>query len=264
MITLHRHRKFSDQIASPDPRDWTIPLLTSDRSIRNQDTMISLREYIAPILDQESKPYCVGYSGVYVLRGSGDWAGEDLNPDVLYRLAQLHDEKEGEDYPGTSVSGACKALISTGINGKRIHAYYKLNFKKNLPDILNLLRYEPLWVSIVARKALFMPPIHGFDRQSYLETPIVGYHAMAITGYIIQEDVVYFEVANSWGEAWGDKGFCYMPLDLLSEISQPFGNGDCYYLVTMKERAAQLARLKSDQAREPWYKKIKMWLKKLF
>jgi hypothetical protein len=40
-----------------------------------------------------------------------------------------------------------------------------------------------------------------------------GRHAMLIVGYSDSEKV--FIVRNSWGERWGDKGYCYMPYEYL-------------------------------------------------
>jgi C1A family cysteine protease len=40
-------------------------------------------------------------------------------------------------------------------------------------------------------------------------------HAMVICGYSIK-DKMYF-VRNSWGESWGDKGYCYIPFDYIED-----------------------------------------------
>jgi Papain family cysteine protease len=40
-----------------------------------------------------------------------------------------------------------------------------------------------------------------------------GRHAMLIVGYTGN----YYIVKNSWGESWGDKGYCYMPKNVLAE-----------------------------------------------
>jgi len=38
-----------------------------------------------------------------------------------------------------------------------------------------------------------------------------GYHAMTIEGWKTINGQKYWMVANSWGSAWGDKGYCYLP-----------------------------------------------------
>ena len=40
-----------------------------------------------------------------------------------------------------------------------------------------------------------------------------GRHAMLIVGYVGN----YYIVKNSWGEDWGDKGYCYIPKNVLAE-----------------------------------------------
>lgn len=45
-----------------------------------------------------------------------------------------------------------------------------------------------------------------------------GRHAMLIVGYIGN----YFIVKNSWGEDWGDKGYCYIPKKVLAASEPTF------------------------------------------
>jgi hypothetical protein len=33
-------------------------------------------------------------------------------------------------------------------------------------------------------------------------------HAVLLTGYDYDEEGMYWIIQNSWGESWGDKGFC--------------------------------------------------------
>jgi C1A family cysteine protease len=43
---------------------------------------------------------------------------------------------------------------------------------------------------------------------------MLGAHAIAIVGY--DADSRHFLVRNSWGQAWGDKGYCYIPYDYIA------------------------------------------------
>jgi hypothetical protein len=45
-----------------------------------------------------------------------------------------------------------------------------------------------------------------------------GYHAMLIVGYTGN----YFIVKNSWGEDWGDRGYCYIPKKILAQSDPEF------------------------------------------
>jgi hypothetical protein len=51
-----------------------------------------------------------------------------------------------------------------------------------------------------------------------------GLHAMLCVGY--SEVDKLFIVRNSWGDKWGDGGYCYMPYEYL--INPKFNMGDCW------------------------------------
>ncbi len=53
-----------------------------------------------------------------------------------------------------------------------------------------------------------------------------GRHAMLCVGYSDVDKV--FIVRNSWGEDWGDRGYCYMPYNYL--MSEKLNGGDCWML----------------------------------
>jgi hypothetical protein len=50
-----------------------------------------------------------------------------------------------------------------------------------------------------------------------------GGHAMLCVGYSDPDQV--FIVRNSWGEGWGDRGYCYIPYDYMTKTQY---NGDCW------------------------------------
>ena len=64
-------------------------------------------------------------------------------------------------------------------------------------------------------------------------------HSMCAVGYNDGESV--FIVRNSWGNAWGDKGYCYMPYDYL--MNPKFNDGDCWVFVP---------KVPSQPPREVW------------
>jgi len=45
-----------------------------------------------------------------------------------------------------------------------------------------------------------------------------GRHALLIVGYVSN----FYIVKNSWGEDWGDKGYCYIPKKVLEESEPEF------------------------------------------
>ncbi len=52
-----------------------------------------------------------------------------------------------------------------------------------------------------------------------LRDPTRGGHAMLIVGYDNTERV--FIVRNSWGEEWGERGYCRIPFDVIDACSRP-------------------------------------------
>lgn len=63
-----------------------------------------------------------------------------------------------------------------------------------------------------------------------------GAHAMLCVGYSDKDRV--FIVRNSWGDEWGDKGYCYIPYDYL--MNPKYNLGDCW-------RIKQLENVDFDQ-----------------
>ena len=62
-----------------------------------------------------------------------------------------------------------------------------------------------------------MIPFPNYSR--FFNSPIIpeeftGGHAMIIVGY--DDNIKCFIVRNSWGSQWGDKGYCYIPYDYLT------------------------------------------------
>ncbi len=51
-------------------------------------------------------------------------------------------------------------------------------------------------------------------------------HAMLCVGYSDPDEV--FIVRNSWGEEWGDKGYCYIPYRYM--MDEAYNDGDCWII----------------------------------
>jgi C1A family cysteine protease len=47
----------------------------------------------------------------------------------------------------------------------------------------------------------------------------LGGHAVMAVGYIVINGIKYFIVRNSWGTGWGDKGYFYMPEEVMTNVN---------------------------------------------
>jgi hypothetical protein len=66
--------------------------------------------------------------------------------------------------------------------------------------------YESFMSTQVARTGIVPTPDQNTEQR-------VGGHAMTIVGY--DDSTQCFIVANQWGKAWGDSGFCHMPYSMI-------------------------------------------------
>lgn len=75
-----------------------------------------------------------------------------------------------------------------------------------VPVLIGVSVYESFETAEVAKTGHVPVPNPGAEK-------LLGGHAMLIVGYDQESDVAI--VRNSWGEGWGDKGYCYIPFEYL-------------------------------------------------
>lgn len=264
-----------------DPRDWKYPKISS-RNFTPKE--YKSRKLTTPDVSyQGSIGACVGHSGRVVLGEVKEYRSNDLSPMCIYKTAQKYDYKEGEDYEGTSISGACKGLMKYGaciealwpygsVSGKipecdedastrKIKSYYRISIKR-IKEVQKILDFKCLWLSVNTHKYLLNIPKHGYiDADKYLKSEKIGGHAMALIGYIYDENGdLYWEFQNSWGTGWGSGGYCFIPHKLLVKII----HGDAYVLITGSEHALELKKRKEEWDRKSWFQKLISIVKDLF
>lgn len=71
-----------------------------------------------------------------------------------------------------------------------------------LPVVIGVMVYESFQSKQTAKTGYIPIP-------NPLIEPLMGGHAMCVVGY--DDEKQHFIVVNSWSEAWGDKGYCYIP-----------------------------------------------------
>jgi C1A family cysteine protease len=75
------------------------------------------------------------------------------------------------------------------------------------PVIIGFYVYSSFISNIVARTG--MMPYPNINRERFL-----GGHAVLLVGYNKKQN--RYIVRNSWGQGWGDKGYFYMPFDVIA------------------------------------------------
>lgn len=195
------------------------------------------------VLDQGGEGACTGFGLAavinYILWRNNNYQVQGLDvvsPRMLYHMAQLYDEWEGEDYVGSSCRGAMKGWHRHGVcsealwpyrnnNGqiayvspakgwekdaadRQLGAYYRID-KHSISDLQYAI-YEvgSVYCSADVHEGWYLPNTERLEIIPFHST-VVGGHAFALVGYT--EDG--FIVQNSWGPNWGYNGFAILRYD---------------------------------------------------
>lgn len=223
--------------------------LPSEKSIRSKATTLPrefLRKPVVPIIDQGEVGSCVGCSSKVVFTDHPDHKRRNYSAMWIYRMGQKHDEIKGEDYSGTTLSGACKAMRDYGValekyfpyrdqegleppqeayeNAKysKLESYYRVsNYSED--QLKKLVMEKPLLTAYIVHREFYNTDYKGFvDEERYFKTSKRGGHAVALVGWIEKNNKTYWAFQNSWGDDFGDDGYFYMSADFYKKISRGF------------------------------------------
>src|SRR6188768_3442252 len=164
-----------------------------------------------------------------------------VSPRMLYHLARFYDEWPGEDYDGSSCRGALKGWHRHGVCDDRlwpyrnkagevvfiepldgwdanatqcpIGVYYRID-KASVVDMQAAIReVGAIYVSGNVHAGWFPKTWTKRNGIACIDPPPdganTGGHAFALVGY----NRYGFIVQNSWGPAWGTKGFAILPYE---------------------------------------------------
>ncbi len=194
-----------------------------------------------PILDQGSDGACAGFGLAtvcnYLLRTRKVWRDKtDVSPWMLYQKAQEtdpHDASAGYATPdnpdvgascrsamkGWNQHGVCQtsywvkpgpvqpaATLAADARLRPLGAYFRVNHKDIVAMLTALAEVGILYASAVLHEGWAKVGEDGAIPYSNEKT---GGHAFAIVAY----DKGGLWIQNSWGEAWGAKGFGYVSYD---------------------------------------------------
>lgn len=153
-------------------------------------------------LDQGEEGACTGFSEetVQALTPYPQQTSNSLAQRV-YEEARRQDEWPGEDYEGSSVTGAMRAAKVLG----RVSEY---RWARSLSEA----RHGASYHGAGAFGTWWYEGMWETDKNGFIK-PIgekVGGHAIAYAGFQPYEDRVRYRLENTWGEDWGDNGGCWL------------------------------------------------------
>lgn len=231
------------------------PMKSSDfeSGLQQLPPRVDLRPYCTKVEDQSQSNSCCANAaaGAYeylckrVAASTGDEVG-DISRLFIYFVGRKNDQvRWGQGFhkvkdEGITLSGAANALEAQGACLESTWAFdlskvndrppaecfeeaanYKVTEVKLVPTDLTAMKQclaegFPIVFGCKLTKPFFAAP-KGVVRTPDPSDPQSaehGRHAMLLVGYSDHKEV--FIVRNSWGEHWGDQGYCYMPYDYLA------------------------------------------------
>ena len=227
----------------PDPkdgRDYKFSVINKV-SIDKVPKKVNMRGYMTPVENQGWTSSCVAQACVgaleylYYMKILGKrWSclkPRDYSRLFVYYFARMLDGFEGSD-SGCYIRSAIKAMSQFGVCQER---HWEFNNKtvlvkpdKDAIDRAKIRRVVDYYRvdnrdNIICALAAEKPVIFGAHIfNSFMNTAdghipmpnltvdkYAGAHAMLVVGYNLEDEV--FIVRNSWGEKWGNGGYCWMP-----------------------------------------------------
>jgi len=245
----HRDHLFISDLALTPEKKLNAKAVVNNAT--NVPTTFSLRLSISPILNQGSVGDCV--SNAFALTIS-TMTNNKVNISRLfhYAVTRILEDSALSDDSGLYIRDAASSILNYGAVSESVWPYieskfstcpslacYKAsNFFRNFSYTFVNQDLNSLKQCLAINKK---PIIFGINVYSSFITQVVasngqvplpktnsetleGGHCMVIVGYDDSKKV--FLCANSWGTSWGDKGFCYIPYDYLT--NPKFANDFCY------------------------------------
>lgn len=206
-----------------------------------KEKSVNLKEFFTKVKDQGQIGACTVFaiSSIYeyiLKRNTNEEV--DLSESFVYYNVRHLEGKELED-SGSSFQDVIASIGEQGICTEALHPYTRLlsdvpsdeayidgeqrritkalnvNITEN--DIKSAIQ-EGYPVAISLKIFDSFNAISGFVKrptEEEIESADFGYHAMVVVGY--SDDTKFFLVRNSWGEHFGDKGYCFIPYSYISD-----------------------------------------------
>lgn len=261
---------FGDKIYKPNTqKDFPLASTYTTDSTENLPSMVDLRKYFPKIKNQGAQGACSAFSLVSVFeyflqRISNNYT--DLSEAFPYYNARKISGKTNEDF-GSTFRDIVQAAMDWGLCLENICPYNdkiynqeptqdayndgkdrRITEAKNVQIDTNhiksaLAKGLPVVVSVQAIEVM-RKNTNGFIsyEQQISKTKEDEYHAMVICGYSDYEG--YFIVRNSWGEEYGDKGYCYLPYSLFRDKHLISG---CYVITGINDKGLENLEIEIEE-----------------
>lgn len=202
---------------------------------------VDLRQWCPPVMNQGNLGSCTAHGATgaaryYIIK-------QGLLPDSpMARLQLYYDSRALEGTinsdAGAQIRDVIKTMATKGVAHESNWPYDEANWAMQPPanvyadaETYKALLYTPVNVdtnAVMKALAAGHPVVVGLSLYESFDAayvggvvpmPIagedtVGGHCMYVVGY--GQKPGYFTVRNSWGEDWGDKGDCYIPMGYLA------------------------------------------------
>ncbi|MFT7590324.1 MAG: hypothetical protein ACI9UJ_000234 [bacterium] len=204
---------------------------------------VSLEKYCPPRLNQGAQGSCVGWSSSYAARTIQQSVATGKNPrQVAFSPSSLYNQIKLPNCQGAYIHDAMEVMYKRGVlpfndfkydqydcdktpssSQMTVASQYKTKGFERLweneggTDILaikqNIAQGAPVVVGMLVGGS-FMNAMQG--RKMWKPTSSdrrarsFGGHAMCVMGYDDNMDGGAFQIMNSWGDRWGDQGFCWI------------------------------------------------------
>mgnify|MGYP005987755627 CR=1 FL=1 len=128
--------------------------------------------------------------------------------DVQLEVAKVLKENATEIHAAITEKPSTKAIEQA--NQYKIIRYCKLSVKDDLTELkLSLSKGIPFIFGMMVPKSFFLITNNGVMTMPTKDEIRLGGHAMLAVGFDDEKEV--FIVRNSYGDTFGDKGYCYIP-----------------------------------------------------
>jgi C1A family cysteine protease len=206
-----------------DGRDWIAETIFPESTVCPK--ILDLRPELQEVRNQGSSGTCAAQSASCMK----EWQEKKdvnlsthLSPQFIYNLR----ENQGEGMFGRDVM---RILSKIGVCCENDFVYGRKDMKEDILNNIELMQkainfkiksYARVTTIDATKKALYQngPCVVCFpvyDHSTEMWRPkkqgqaMIGGHAMTFVGY----DKKSFIIRNSWGDGWGDKGYCYYPFN---------------------------------------------------